>query len=64
MAIQLRKIMVDGTNNCYLRSEERLIVGIDLNDLIIVETNDAILISNRDSTQKVKTIVEQLKKEI
>ena len=56
------KIMVDGTNNCYLRSEERLIVGIDLNDLIIVETNDAILISNKDSTQKVKKIVEELKK--
>ncbi len=56
------KIILDGTKNCYLRSEERLIVGIDINNLIIVETNDAILICNKDSTQKVKRIVEELKK--
>ena len=49
-------------NNCYLRSEERLLVGIDLKDLIIVETNDAILISSKDSTHKVKEIVEELNK--
>ena len=54
------KVMVDSTKNCYLRSEERLIVGIDLNDLIVIETNDAILVSKRDSTQKVKKVVQEL----
>ena len=54
------KVIIDETRNCYIRSEERLLVGINLDDLIIVETNDAILVSNKDSTQKVKKIVQEL----
>ena len=54
-------IIVQETKNCYLRSEKRLIAGIGLNDLVVVETNDAVLISNKNETQKVKNIVEDLK---
>ena len=54
------KIIIEDTKNCYLRSEERLIVGINLNDLIVVETNDAILVANKDSVQKVKQTVRVL----
>ena len=54
-------IFVKETKNCYLRSEKRLIAGIGLNDLIVVETNDAVLISNKNETQKVKNIVDTLK---
>ena len=56
------KVIIEDTKNCYLRSENRLIVGINLNGLIVVETNDAVLISNKDSTQKVKQIVKFLNK--
>ena len=56
------KVILENTKNSYLRSENRLIVGIDLNDLIVVETRDAILISNKKSSQKVKNIVNHLKK--
>ena len=56
------KSIIKGSNNCYIRSEERLIVGIDLNDLVVIETNDAILISNKESTQKVKNVVQELNK--
>ena len=55
-------VILENTTNSYLRSEKRLIVGIDLNDLIVVETKDAILISNKKSSQKVKNIVNYLKK--
>ena len=55
------RVIAEKTNNCYLRSEKRLIVGIGLEDLVIVETNDAILISNRYDTQLVKNIVQTLK---
>ncbi len=55
------KVLLENTKNSYLRSENRLIVGIDLNDLIIVETRDAILITNKKSSQKVKKIVKHLK---
>ena len=55
-------IVLENTKNSYFRSENRLIVGVDLNDLIVVETRDAILISDRKSSQKVKKIVNDLKK--
>ena len=55
-------IVLENTKNSYFRSEDRLIVGIDLNDLIVVETRDAILISDKKSSQKVKKIVNDLKK--
>ena len=56
------KVLLENTKNSYLRSENRLIVGIDLNNIIVVETRDAILISDKKSSQKVKTVVNNLKK--
>ena len=47
--------------NCYLRSESKLIVGMGLKNLILVETSDAILIAEKSYSQKVKNIVEDLK---
>tara|TARA_B100000945_G_scaffold295241_1_gene272562 strand:+ start:286 stop:1722 length:1437 start_codon:yes stop_codon:yes gene_type:complete len=57
------KTIIKNTKNCYLSSEERLVVGIGLKDLIVVETNDAILVSNKSESQKVKEIVKILKDE-
>ena len=34
------KVIIEDSENCYLRSEDRLIVGIDINDLVIVETDE------------------------
>ena len=56
------KVIIEDSNNCYIRGEERLIVGIDLSELIVIDTNDAILISKKESTQKVKNIVQTLNK--
>ena len=55
------KVFVEDTKDCYLRSENRLLVGIGLENLIIVETKDAILISDKNKTQNVKEIVKKLK---
>ncbi len=51
------------SNNCYLSSEKRLLVGIGLCNLVAIETNDAILISEKSHSQKVKEIVKKLKEE-
>ena len=56
------KVILEETKNCYLRSDNRLIVGIGIKDLIVVETNDAVLITSRKESQKVKDIVKKLKK--
>ena len=57
------KTIIKDTKNCYLSSEARLLVGIGLEDLIVIETNDAILVSNKSESQKVKDIVKVLKDE-
>ena len=54
------KVKTKNVKNSYLRSQERLVVGIGLEDLIIVETTDAILVAKKDQTQIVKNIVNEL----
>ena len=58
---QKGKVVTKNTSNCYLRSEKRLIVGIGLSNLILVETNDAILVANKNDSQTVKEVVDLLK---
>ena len=47
--------------NCYLRSEGRLISAVGVENLIVVDTPDALLIVDRNRVQDVKQIVNQLK---
>ncbi len=55
------KIIAERTKNSYLRSESRLLVGIGLENLIVVETNDAILVADKNESQHIKNIVKKLK---
>ena len=59
----LGRVLTKSTKNCYLRSENRLVVGIGIDDLIVVETNDVVLVANKKNTQEVKQIVNQLDSE-
>ena len=51
------------SKNSLLISENRLIVGIGIENLIIIETGDAILVMEKTHSQKVKFVVENLKKQ-
>ena len=51
------------THNSYIRSEKKLIATVGVDDLIVTESDDAILVARRDRVQDVKKIVEQLKAE-
>ena len=55
-------VIVDNVKNCYLRSEDRIIACLDVEDLIIIENNDSILITQKSSSQKVKSLVQELNK--
>ncbi len=55
------KVILNDSKKCLVRSEHRLVVGIGLTNLVVVETNDALLISEISKTQKVKDIVQTLK---
>jgi mannose-1-phosphate guanylyltransferase/mannose-6-phosphate isomerase len=48
------------TSNSFIRSERRLVTVIGLSDLVVVDTEDALLIADRAKTQSVKTAVEML----
>jgi mannose-1-phosphate guanylyltransferase len=48
------------TRNSMLRSEGRLIAAVGLEDVIVVETADAVLVAQRDQVQKVREVVAQL----
>lgn len=47
--------------NTYIQGDDRLIAAIGLDDLIIVDTPDALLVSHRDRVQDVRMVVKQLK---
>ena len=59
--VSIGKVFLKNSRNCYVRSDNRLIVGIGLDDLIIVETRDAILITKNNSDQEVKNVLNELK---
>jgi mannose-1-phosphate guanylyltransferase/mannose-6-phosphate isomerase len=50
------------SNNNFVYSVDKLTALIDVKDLIIVSTKDAVLVAKKSSSEKVKEIVEQLKK--
>ena len=54
-------VIEKNTKNSYLSSQSRLIAAIGLSNLVVVETNDAILVANKEESQEVKNIVEILK---
>ena len=55
------RVLYEDSKNCYIRSENSLIVGIDIEDLIIVQTRDAVLVANKNKTEKIKEVVQKLK---
>ena len=55
------KIINYQTKNCLIKSDKKLVVSIGIEDLIIVDTNDAVLVANKNDCQQVKNIVSYLK---
>lgn len=47
--------------NCYLKSDGPLVAAVGVDDLAVVATDDAILVSHKDKVQDVKAVVDALK---
>ena len=54
-------IMALDTTNSLIRSDGRLVVVVGMSDLIVVDTKDALLVTDRKHAQQVKLVVEKLK---
>lgn len=57
------KVILEESKNCYIRGENSLIVGIDIENLIIVQTRDAVLVANKSKTEKIKDLVKKMQSE-
>jgi len=49
------------TRDSYIQSENKLVAVVGLNDMVVVETDDAVMVAPKARVQEVKQIVEQLK---
>ncbi len=54
-------IFAENVKNCFFRSESKLVAAIDVEDLIVIETMDAVLITKKESSQRVKKLVDLMK---
>lgn len=54
-------VEIESHNNYFYSKNKKLIAAVDINDMILVETDDAILICRKSSSQRVKEIVDKLR---
>jgi mannose-1-phosphate guanylyltransferase/mannose-6-phosphate isomerase len=60
--VKIGNVVDVDTKNCLIFGGKRLISTLGLEDLIVVETDDALLISKKGHSQKVKMLVDRLVK--
>ena len=56
-------VYLDGVSHSYVKSESRMVAVVGLQNVIVVETADAVLVVDRDHAQEVKKITEHLGRE-
>ena len=56
-------VILDNCSNSYFRSDSRLVAATGVDNLVVVETPDAVLVADRGRVQDVKRIVNRLKAE-
>jgi len=54
-------VLLQDSRNCYVQSDSKLIATVGLDDVVIVESDDAILVAAKDRVQDIKKVVERLK---
>lgn len=54
-------VAAEATRNCYVRSEGPLVVTLGVEDLVVVASEDAVLVARKSADQDVKAIVERLR---
>jgi mannose-1-phosphate guanylyltransferase/mannose-6-phosphate isomerase len=54
-------VILDGVSNSLIISEKKLIAALDVDNIVLVETDDAILLSSKDGVHEINKIVGELK---
>lgn len=54
-------VLLEDSRNCFVSSENKLVSLLGVSDLIVVSTDDAVLVAPKERDQDIKKIVERLK---
>ncbi|KCB50183.1 mannose-1-phosphate guanylyltransferase/mannose-6-phosphate isomerase [Bordetella hinzii 1277] len=54
-------VLIEGSKNSYVHADDRLVAVVGMDDVVVIETKDAVLVAHKNHGQEVKMIVEQLK---
>ena len=54
-------VLLHNSKNCYVRSDDKLTTIIGADNLVIVDTKDALMVAHKDAVQDAKIIAQQLK---
>ncbi|NOH29037.1 mannose-1-phosphate guanylyltransferase/mannose-6-phosphate isomerase [Vibrio mediterranei] len=54
-------VLTELTTNSYINAQSKLVATVGVDNLVVVETKDAVLVASKDKVQDVKSIVGQLK---
>ena len=54
-------VILHNSKHCYVRAEDKLVAAVGLDDLVIIDTKDALMVAHKDSVQDAKIIAQQLK---
>jgi mannose-1-phosphate guanylyltransferase len=54
-------VFLYNTSNCYINTDEKLVAAVGVDNLVIVNTKDAVLVIDKSKVQDVKKVVEYLK---
>jgi mannose-1-phosphate guanylyltransferase len=56
-------VYLSDSHDCYINTDEKLVAAVGVDNLVIVNTKDAVLVVDKSKVQDVKKIVEFLKKQ-
>ena len=54
-------VYLDNVKNSLVRAESRIVAVVGVEDIVVVETQDAVLVTHKNQVQRVKQVVEHLK---
>ena len=57
------EVMLHDVSNCYIQSSQRIVAAIGVDNLVVIDTPDAVLVANRSRAQDVKLLFARLKAE-
>ena len=58
-SVQGKAVLVE-SRGCFIQGGERLVAAVGVNNLVVVDTKDAVLVADRDRAQDVKAVVDEL----